>query len=154
MEEGEPNWIMLPEKPLVAWMVVPGAEIRVPEVEKMGMPSPSPIRWVLAGKIQGVEIMIGLGEAGGRAPVAGSRMVEGGGFVSPAHGLAVQVMLVGGVLLGRPRASMTAPADVRMWFWGFRTQFNTEQKLGFWRLEANMLASMKAGEFVTCPEEL
>src|SRR5579863_6774371 len=74
--EGAPIWIMLPEKPLAAWMVVPGAEIREPPVEKMGMPSPSPIRCVLGGKIHGVEITIGLGVLVGSAPVAGSRMVE------------------------------------------------------------------------------
>ena len=38
---------------------------------------------------------------------AGSRIVEGGGLVIPAHGLAVHVMLV--ILELRPRASMTAP---------------------------------------------
>jgi len=41
---------------------------------------------------------------------AGSRTVEGGGLVIPAHGLIVQVMLVP-VLPGRPRASMTAPKE-------------------------------------------
>ena len=40
-------------------------------------------------------------------PVAGSRIVAGGGLVIPAHGLAEHVMLVL-VLPGRPRASMTA----------------------------------------------
>jgi hypothetical protein len=44
-------------------------------------------------------------------------MVEGGGFVIPAHGLAEQVMLVP-VVPGRPRASMTAPVEGRMWFTG------------------------------------
>jgi hypothetical protein len=55
--------------------------------------------------------MIGVGVV---PPVAGSRMVEGGGLVIPAHGLGlavVHVMLVAGELLARPRASMTAPVD-------------------------------------------
>ena len=74
----EPNSIMvLSVKPFFAWMVVAGAEIREPPVEKMGMPSPSPIRCVLGGKIHGVEIMIGFEGLVGSAPVAGSRMVEG-----------------------------------------------------------------------------
>jgi hypothetical protein len=101
---------MMPEKPLFAWIVVPGVETRVPE-EYMGMPSPSPIKCVLSGKIQGLEITIGVGV---EPPVAGSRMVEGGGLVIPDHGVPVQVILVVGVLLGRLRASMTAPAEVRM----------------------------------------
>ena len=69
-------------------------------------PSPSPIKCVLLGKTHVLEIMIGVAEV--PLPVAGSRMVVGGGFVIPAHGLAVQTMLVP-VLPGRPRASMTAP---------------------------------------------
>src|ERR1700722_10081021 len=67
--EDEPNWIIVPEKPLAAWIVVPNVE--PPEV-----PSPSPIRCVLLGKIQGLEIMIGVGVV---PPVAGSRIVEGVG---------------------------------------------------------------------------
>src|SRR5271170_3240996 len=74
-------------------MVVPGTALS-------GSLSPSPISRVLLGRTQEVEIWI--------AP-AGSRMVEGGGFVIPAHGLAEQVMLVGGVLVGTARASITAP---------------------------------------------
>src|ERR1700722_12666793 len=108
--EDEPNWIMVPEKPLAAWIVVPGVEMRVPE-EYVGMPSPSPIRCVLLGKIHGLElgIMIGLGVA---PPVAGSRMVEGTltkvaplfqGVVPAAHVIFVPVVP------GSPRASITAP---------------------------------------------
>ena len=110
--EEEPNSIMvLSVKPFFAWMVVAGAEIREPPVEKMGTPSPSPIRWVLGGKIHGVEITIGLDVLGGSAPVAGSRMVDGlfwkalplfHGVVPGAH-----VMLTP-VVPGKPRASMTA----------------------------------------------
>jgi hypothetical protein len=73
------------------------------------MLSPSPIRWVLGGKLH-VEGMT----MGAAAVVAGSRMVEGGGLVIPAHGLGlvvVHVMLVAGVVKGSPRASMTAPVD-------------------------------------------
>jgi hypothetical protein len=44
---------------------------------------------------------------GALAVVAGSRIVEGGGFVIPAHGLAVHVMLVFPEL--SPRASTTVP---------------------------------------------
>jgi len=40
-------------------------------------------------------------------PVAGSKMIAGGGLEIPFHGLAEQVMLV--PVAGRPRASMTAP---------------------------------------------
>jgi hypothetical protein len=71
------------------------------------MLSPSPIRWVLDGRVQ-VEGMT----MGALAVVAGSRMVEDGGLVIPAHGPGVadvQVILVEGVVKGRPRASMTAP---------------------------------------------
>jgi hypothetical protein len=60
---------------------------------------------------------------GAVAEVAGSRMVEGGGLVIPAHGLGlavVHVMLVEGVVKGRPRASITPPVDGRMAFIGFR----------------------------------
>jgi len=95
----EPNWIMVPEKPLAAWMVVPG--VRLLE----GMPSPSPISRVLFGKTHPEPDGITIGVV---APVAGSRMVDGGGLVIPAHGLAKQVMFVLEEL--RPRASMTAPA--------------------------------------------
>jgi len=42
-------------------------------------------------------------------PVAGTRIVEGGGLLIPAHGLDVHVMLVFVEL--RPRASMTAPDE-------------------------------------------
>jgi hypothetical protein len=85
-------------------------------------------------------MMIGLGLV---PPVAGSRMVEGGGFVIPAHGLGlvvVQVMLVGGVLLARPRASMTAPVAGYGVLVPLRIPFSTWQKLE--PLCANMLASM------------
>jgi hypothetical protein len=59
---------------------------------------------VLLGKAHVEGIIIGVGV---EPPVAGSRIVEGGGFVIPAHGLAMQVMLV--LVELRPRASMTAP---------------------------------------------
>ena len=58
--------------------------------------------------------MIGLGGGVPVPPVAGSRMVDGGGFAIPDQGLGVelvQVMLVGGLLLVRPRASMIAPVE-------------------------------------------
>jgi hypothetical protein len=96
----------MPEKPLFAWIVVPGVETRVPE-EYMGMPSPSPIKCVLSGKIQGLEITIGVGVV---PPVAGSRMVEGTltvvvllfhGVVPVGHVSAVEPLM--------PRASITAP---------------------------------------------
>src|ERR1700723_2341385 len=96
-------------------MVVPG------EKELEGMPSPSPIRCVLLGKTHVEEITIGF------APVAGNRIVAGGGLVIPAHGLAEHVMLVL-VVPGRPRASMTAPVDGTMPCDGVRTKFNTPQK--------------------------
>ena len=117
----------------------------VPGVKPLeGMPSPSPISRVLLGKAQGVEIMIGVGVA---PPVAGNRMVEGGGLLIPAHGLGlavVQVMLVLTEL--RPRASMTAPPV------GYedplRMLCKMPQMLG--AEDVNMLASINAGEFVTC----
>jgi len=88
--------------------------------------------------------MIGLGLP---PPVAGSRMVEGGGFVIPAHGLGlvlVQVMLVGGLLRVRPRASMTAPVAGYEVLLPLRMPFSTPQRFPF--CVANMLASMKACE--------
>jgi len=94
---------------------------------------------------QGVEMMIGAGVA---PEVAGSRIVEGGGLAIPFQGVPVHVMLV--LVELKPRASMTAPAAGTMLFTGFRTQFSTVQKFrGGGGLLANMLASMKAGEFVT-----
>src|ERR1700730_6611379 len=68
----------LPENPLGATSVVPG----VKPVE--GMLLPTPIRCVLGGKfhVEGMTMV-----------PAGSKMFDGGGFVIPAHGLAVQVML-------------------------------------------------------------
>jgi hypothetical protein len=69
------------------------------------MLSPSPIRCVLGGSVHFEGMTMGA-----LVVVAGSRMVEGGGLVIPAHGLGlvdVQVMLV--PAFGRPRASMTAP---------------------------------------------
>ena len=98
--------------------------------------SPSPIRWVLAGKIH---------DLGMRMVPAGKRIVDGGGLVIPAHGLAVHCMLVV-VVPGRPRASMTAPADGMIPFEGFRTQFSTAQKFLLGGLLKNTLASMKAPE--------
>src|SRR5580704_1231762 len=83
-------------------MVVPGVK---PEA---GMPSPSPIRRVLAGKIHGVEIMIGVAVV---PPVAGSRMVEGAVTVvlPSVHGLPwVHFRLVAPLM---PRASITAPVE-------------------------------------------
>src|SRR5580692_11152982 len=86
---------VLPEKPLPAWMVVPGVEL--PE----GMPSPSPIKCVLAGKIHVERVLM--------VP-AGSRMVEGAltvvepllhGVVPLGHVRAVEPLI--------PRASTTAP---------------------------------------------
>src|SRR5580693_1713503 len=112
------------------------------------MPSPSPINRVLLGKAHVEGIMIGF------VPVAGSRMVEGGGFVIPAHGLALHVMLTGGVTPGIPRASMTPPVVGRIPCEGLRTQFRTAQKFLLGRLFANWLASMNAGEFVTCARRL
>jgi hypothetical protein len=86
--------------PDTSWILVPG---KAPELG--GMPSPSPIKRVLLGKthVPGIPIV-----------PAGKRIVEGGGLVIPVHGLGCveeQVMLVGGVVKGRPRASMTAPVD-------------------------------------------
>jgi len=91
--DDDPNWIIDPEKPITAWIVVPGVALS-------GLFSPSPTSRVLLGKIQVPGIWI--------VP-AGRRMVKGGGLVIPAHGLALQVMLVGGVVLGTARVSMTAP---------------------------------------------
>jgi hypothetical protein len=75
-------------------------------------------------------------------------MVEGGGLVIPAHGLAVQVMLV--LLELSPRASMTAPAD------GYdapiRMLFKIPQMLG--EAVVNILASIKSGEGTFVPDEL
>lgn len=96
--------------------------------------SPSPIRRVFEGRNQVLGMTIGPG---------GSRIVDGGGLVIPAHGLSLQVMLVP-VLPGRPRASMTAPVGGMMWFEGFRMKPSTAQKFVF--DPPNMLASKKAEE--------
>jgi hypothetical protein len=68
------------------------------------------MRWVLAGRTQPDGITIGATFV--PPPVAGSRIVEGGGLLIPAHGLGWvegHVMLVFVEL--RPRASMTAPDE-------------------------------------------
>jgi hypothetical protein len=65
------------------------------------------MRWVLAGRTQPDGITIGARFV--PPPVAGSRIVEAGGLLIPAHGLDVHVMLVFVEL--RPRASMTAPDE-------------------------------------------
>jgi hypothetical protein len=107
------------------------------------MLSPSPIKCVLGGKAHTDGILIGAAGV-----VAGSRMVEGGGLTIPAHGLGlavVQVILVAGVVKGRPRASMTAPvAGYGVPVPPLRIAFNTLQILE--PACANTLASMKADD--------
>jgi hypothetical protein len=139
--EDDPNWIIGPgaRNPLETWIVVPG----VKPLE--GMPSPSPIRCVLLGNIQVEGIMIGF------APVAGNRIIVGGGLVIPDHGLAVHVMLVP-VVPGRPRASITPPPEGRIPPAGLRIVCSTEQM--FVPVLPNALASMKSDEFVVVPDEL
>jgi hypothetical protein len=102
----EPNWIIgAREVEYAIWIVVPKG------------PSPSPIKWVLLGRIHVLEITIGVAEE--PLPVAGSRIVAGGGLVIPAHGLAVHVMLR--VLLAyKPRESMTVLVEERKPFDGVR----------------------------------
>jgi hypothetical protein len=58
----------------------------------------------------------------------------------------VQVMLVGGVVKGRPRASITAPWENTIPFDGVNTQFSTEQMSSLDGLLINTVASMKAGD--------
>src|SRR3984957_20994028 len=106
--------------------------------------SPSPIRWVLGGRthVEGME----MGAEGVVADVAGSRMVDGGGLVMPYHGLGWldgHVMLVPAA--GKPRASMTAPLEVRYPFDTVKIVFNTEQMSVVPR--PRTLASTKARDF-------
>ena len=115
------------------------ARVNIQERREPGPPG------VLLGKIHVEGIMIGF------APVAGNRIIVGGGLVIPDHGLAVHVMLVP-VVPGRPRASITPPPEGRIPPEGLRIVCSTEQM--FVPVLPNALASMKSDEFVVVPDEL
>ena len=104
-------------------------------------PSATPMRCVPCGRTHPEGMTIGV-TTPFTGPVAGSKMVAGGGLLIPFHGLAVQVMLVP-VLPGRPRASITS-GGVKFGF--FRTALITAQK--FVLLLPNTLASIKAVDTV------
>ena len=65
-------------------------------------PPPAPMSRVLFGKVMPLLMTMVPG---------GSKIVDGGGVVTPLHGLMEQVWVVPGLT---PRASITAPAGVRI----------------------------------------
>jgi len=104
-----------------------------------GVLSPAPIKCVLFGKIHVPGMTMGTD-----AVVAGNKIVDGGGFEMPDHGLGVVLVQVKLVLVEfSPRASMTAPAEVTK----FARMFcRTEQMVV--PVPPKVLASIKAPELL------